>query len=90
MLKFGECCLTRADEVSSVSVERSAQRARSKWGPRWVHAVWVGRNEYADANITLTKNGVVVSRTVKRVPESQQSKKELLGEVRGLPWDMRA
>ena len=58
----------------------------SKTAMRWHKGIWAGIHRPSSANVVLTAAGPLITRDVKRLAEPAQWSKELLQEVRGLPW----
>ena len=69
---------------------REEARQRPKALPDWQSGVWVGKSMASEEHMLMTLAGLVRTRTAKRKPEGEQYDKELLHQVRGLPWDPMA
>eukprot|EP00971_Amphidinium_carterae_P348034 6490285-Amphidinium_carterae.1 len=72
-----------------VLAQVNTDKARSKSAPRWVPAIWVGVPESLEASssyVTLTLQGVLLTRCVRRLALQCQWDTELLQTVVGLPW----
>ena len=54
---------------------------------RWTAGCWVGRSELSDEHILLTERGIRMTRTVRRVPESERWDKKLILAALGVPWN---
>lgn len=81
LVPFGEKVL-----FQSLRQDRRANKAE----PRYDYGVWAGvRIGGADVYI-LTPDGAVRARSVRRLPGAERWDMELIGRVRGVPWDMAA
>ncbi len=78
ILTFGKSCMLRA-----ISTESKSQ-------PRWVRGIWVGKTHSSAEHYVLSASGVIVSRTVRRMPEALQWQGDIMKEARGLPWAPKA
>ena len=59
------------------------QKKKSK--AKWLHGIWLGRAERSDETIVGTPSGIVLVRSVRRLPTDQAWQAEAVNEVRGTP-----
>ena len=55
--------------------------------PSWVPGLWLGRDTSADVHIVGTTSGVFKTRSIRRLPISEQVDKQLLKDFQAKPWD---
>ena len=72
--EFGESVLAKAPAA-----------AVYKGSSHWTKGIWVGKSLTSDCHVILTKAGVMMARSVRRLP--QPFDKDLIFAVRGLPWN---
>ena len=58
-----------------------------KADPSWVPGLWLGRNTSADMHVVGTTSGVFQTRSIRRLPVSEQVDKQLLKDFQAKPWD---
>lgn len=63
------------------------RRTGHKLDKRWETGVFLGINEATTEKIIGAKDGVVLVQSIQRVPEDRRFNKELLENLKGLPWD---
>ena len=76
--KFGEQVLVKVEDP----------RAKAKFSGKWLRGDWLGKVELNDAHIVSTDQGVVASRSVRRLPGATRSAASLLG-IQALPWSLK-
>ena len=74
LLPFGELCIFH-------------QASRHKGDLQWRRGIWVGVNERNGAHVLLTSEGAFESRSIRRLPASEQWSAEEVLAAKGLPWD---
>ena len=75
LFKFGEIVLCRL------------RGKQPKADPSWVPGLWLGRDTSADMHIVGTTSGVFKTRSIRRLPVSEQVDKQLLKDFQAKPWD---
>ena len=75
LCKFGEIVLCRL------------RGKQPKADPSWVPGLWLGRDTSADMRIVGTTSGVFKTRSIRRLPVSEQVDKQLLKDFQAKPWD---
>ena len=75
LCKFGEIVLCRL------------RGKQPKADPSWVPGLWLGRDTSADMHIVGTTSGVFKTRSIRRLPVSEQVDKQLLKDFQAKPWD---
>ena len=58
-----------------------------KADPSWVPGLWLGRDASADMHVVGTTSGVFKTRSIRRLPVSEQVGKQLLKDFQAKPWD---
>ena len=58
-----------------------------KADPSWVPGWWLGRDTSADMHVVGTTSGVFKTRSIRRLPVSEQVDKQLLKDFQAKPWD---
>ena len=74
LCKFGEIVLCRL------------RGKQPKADPSWVPGLWLGRDTSADMHIVGTTSGVFKTRSIRRLPVSEQVDKQLLKDFQAKPW----
>eukprot|EP00971_Amphidinium_carterae_P349415 6491008-Amphidinium_carterae.1 len=72
-----------------VLAQITTDKPKSKSASRWVSAIWVGVQESLEVTssyVTLTPEGVLLTRCVRRLAIEHQWDGELMKAVKGLPW----
>ena len=75
LCKFGEIVLCRL------------RGKQPKADPSWVPGLWLGRDASADMHVVGTTSGVVKTRSIRRLPVSEQVDKQVLKDFQAKPWD---
>ena len=73
LCKFGEIALCRL------------RGKQPKADPSWVPGLWLGRDTSADMHVVGTTSGVFKTRSIRRLPVSEQVDKQLLKDVLEFP-----
>ncbi len=55
---------------------------------KWVKGIWVGREDTTNSHLIALDVGIILCRTVRRLPEEQQWDKECFIASGGTPWQM--
>ena len=55
--------------------------------PSWVPGLWLGRDTSADMHVVGTTSGVFKTRSIRRLPVSEQVDRQLLKDFQAKPWD---
>ena len=74
LCKFGEIVLCRL------------RGKQPKADPSWGLGLWLGRDASADMHIVGTISGVFKTRSIRRLPVSEQVDKRLLNDFQAKPW----
>ena len=80
ILPFGEIILAKIGR----------QHELGKFESDWVRGVWVGRQVENMEHIVLIPNGVLLTRTVRRLPVRDQNDGAFALTVNGYPWQYKA
>ena len=75
------------EAFASVVMIKLPDVTKTKAEPRWVKAVWVGKEEETDNHIGLTPEGVVKGRTAKPLDAEASWDVEFIKSVREFPWN---
>ena len=67
---------------------QSTNVLRAKLQPRWTEGIWLGRALDSDEHIIGTKDGIMMTRSVKRLDDHQRWQQSVLLSVKGVPWDI--
>ena len=81
-MKFAEAVLFRLAgfEVKSSRADQT----------RFVSGTWRGKTTESGELVFATETGVYTTRTVKRVPDTEQRRADLVKSLQGTPWDRLA
>ena len=60
-----------------------------KADPSWDPGLWLGRETSADMHIVGTTSSVFKTRSIRRLPVSEQVDKQLLKDFQAKPWDLK-
>ncbi len=52
--------------------------------------MWCGKSELGDQRLIMAETGVELSRNIRRMPVESAWNAEILAQVSGLPWKLRA
>ena len=52
-----------------------------------MRGIWLGRTIQSDEHLFGSNEGVFTTRTVKRVPVTDQARTDLVKDLKGTPWD---
>ena len=88
LLVFGETALFRYS--FSHQGKAAKKRTFAKGDTRFEKGIFVGKHIDSNEWIFATREGIVFSRTVKRLPKEQQFDGKLLAEIVGTPWGPKA
>eukprot|EP00971_Amphidinium_carterae_P340261 6478495-Amphidinium_carterae.1 len=92
--KLGRGAVRRMAMYGESVLAQMGEDKKGKLAPRWVQAVFVGIQENMSTSsaqfIVLTRQGAMLSRSIKRLTVENRWNKELLESVIGLPWALRA
>ena len=72
----------------SVGVRSESRQGRAD--ARFVRGMWLGKTTESDEHLFATVTGVYTPRTVKRVPDTEQRRADLVKKLQGTPWDRLA
>ena len=75
LCKFGEIDLCRL------------RGKQPKADPSWVPGLWLGRDTSADRHIVATTSGMFKTRSIRRLPVSEQVDKQFLKDFQAKHWD---
>ncbi len=59
----------------------------SKADTLWERGLWLGRTEGTDEHLTSDEQGVYMTRSIRRLNDSDKFTKELALKMKGAPWD---
>ena len=54
----------------------------------WDKGIWLGKSETTPEHTVGTQNGVMGTRTIRRLEPTNRSDTSLLLEIQGVPWDL--
>ena len=83
--KFAEAALFRFAVSPSGRVRSEVRQGRAD--ARFVRGIRLGKNVNSDEHLLATDGGVYMTRTVKRVPETEQRRADLVKSCQGSLWD---
>ena len=83
-MKFAEAALFRVAVSPSGKMRDGIRQGRAD--ARFVRGMWLGETTESDEHPFATNTGVYTTRTVKRVPDTQQRRADLLKSLQGTPW----
>ena len=83
--KFAEAALFRFAVSFSGRVRSEVRQGRAD--ARFVRGIRLGKNVNSDEHLLATDGGVYMTRTVKRVPETEQRRVDLVKSCQGSLWD---
>ena len=63
------------------------QSPKGRADARFVRGTWLGKTTDSDEEMFATDTGVYTTRTVKRVPETEQRRADTVKSCQGAPWD---
>ena len=81
MLEFGERFMMKE------AIELSG-RPKRDWDAKMIEAVYVGHHSRSNAVMGLTESGVKFGHSASRLPERDRWSTEVVGKVKGVPWDL--
>ena len=58
-----------------------------KLEPKWSDGIWLGRASHSDEHIVAGTKGVMLVRTMKRKPETQQWDSKAIFDLKWTPWE---
>ncbi len=85
IVPFGETSMVKIPVPDHRGI-RPGVRAH-KGDTTWVRAIWLGRSEITDEHLAGTAEGLVRSRTIRRLPKGSRADRTLLESIQCLPWD---
>eukprot|EP00435_Cladocopium_sp_Y103_P039651 s2889_g10.t1 len=62
---------------------------KGKLQRRWLKGVWLGKLDRDDSHVIGTSAGAIAVRSIRRLPRESQTDKELMSEMKGIPWQPR-
>ena len=77
----GLCCFGEHIQAKVIGIKGGA-----KFDIPWKEGLWLGRDTEANEIIVATAEGVVKVRTVRRLPPSEQWKRDPILALKALPW----
>ena len=87
-MKFAEAALFRVAVSPSGKIRGRVRQGRAD--ARFVRGIWLGKTTESDEHLFANELGVYTTRTVKRVPDSEQKRADLVRSLQGTPWDRLA
>ena len=87
-MKFAEAALFRVAVSPSGKIRDGIRQGRAD--ARFVRGMWLGKTTESDEHLFATDTGVYTTRTVKRVPATEQRRPDLVKSLHGTPWDRLA
>ena len=87
-MKFAEAALFWLATSPSGRVRSEIRQGRAD--ASFVRGVWLGETTESDEHLVATDTGVCTTRTVKRVPDTEQRRADLVKSLQGPPWDRLA
>ena len=88
VMKFVEAALFRVAVSPSGEIRNGVRQGRAN--ARFVRGMWLGKTTESNEHLFANEWGVYTTRTVKRVPDSEQKRAELVRSLQGTPWDRLA
>ena len=79
---FGEAVLFR---LATNQVQN-----RKKYESRWFEGLWLGRETSTNEILAGTSTGIFKTRSIRRLPLSDRSPKELLNAIKATPWNHKS
>ncbi len=67
---------------------KTQEQKKNKLAPTWEDGILLSIKDSSNEYFVGTKDGVIKSKDVRRVAESERFPKELLEEIVGVPWEM--
>ena len=86
--KFGEVVMARRNVSDSGAIQGIGEGRLTKADTPWDRGLWLGRTEGTDEHIIGDEHGVYMTRSIRRLNDSDQYMKELILKMKGLPWDL--
>ena len=87
-LKFAWAALFRVAVSPSGKIRYGVRQGRED--ARLVRGMWIGKTTESDEHLLANELGVYTTRTVKRVPDSELERADLVRSLQGTPWDRLA
>ena len=87
-MKFVEAALFRVAVSPSVRIRDGTRQDRAD--ARFVIGKWLGKTTESDEHLFATDTGVYTTNTVKRVPDAEQRRADLVKSLQGTLWDRLA
>ncbi len=84
IVPFGEAIMIRTPVPDHRGI-RPGVRAH-KGDTTWARTTWLGRSEITDEHLAGTAEGLVRSRTIRRLPKGSRADRTLLESIQCLPW----
>ena len=84
LVPFGEVVLFK---MPSSAAGRTSQKRMLKGDFSWEKGVFVGKSNDSDEYLLATKKGVHTARTVRRLREEMRNPKEMIEDIKGVPWN---
>ena len=87
-MKFAEAALFGVAVSPSGKIRHGVRQGRAD--ARFVRGMWLRKTTEFLEHLFATDTGVYTTRTVKRVPDSEQKRADLMRSLQGTPWDRLA
>ena len=84
LVPFGEVVLFK---MPSSAAGRTSQKRMLKGDFSWEKGMFVGKSNDSDEYLLATKKGVHTARTVRRLREELRNPKEMIEDIKGVPWN---
>ena len=84
-MKFAEAALFRVAVSPTGKIRDGIMHGRAD--ARFVRGVWLGMSKEYDGHLFATDTRVYTARTVKRVPDTEQKRADLVKSLQGTRWD---
>ena len=84
-MKFVEAAMFRVAVSPSGKIGDGVRQGGAD--TRFVRGMWLGKTPESDEHLFANELGVYTTRTVKRVPDSEQKRADLVRSSQGTPWD---
>ena len=86
VMKFAEAALFCVAVSPCGKIRDGIRQGRAD--ARSVRGIWLGKSTDSDEHLFANELGVYTTRTVKRVPDTEQTRADLVKSLQGTPWDM--
>ena len=82
-MKFAKAALFRVAVSPSGKIRDGIRQGRAD--ARFLRGVWLGKTTESDEHLFANETGVYTTRTVKRVPDTEQRRADLVENLQGTP-----